>query len=41
MWNLKNNTMNLFTKQRQTWKWETNLWLLTIKAGRDKLGNWD
>ena len=33
--------MNLFTKQKQTHRQKTNLWLPKGKEGRDKLGVWD
>ena len=34
--------MNLFTKQKQTYRQKTNLWLPKGKGGGiDKLGGWD
>ena len=43
MWNLKHDTMNLFTKRKvDSQTQETNLWLLKGKRwGKDKLRVWD
>ena len=42
VWNLiKMIQMNLFTKQRDSQAWKTNLWLPKGEGERDKLGVWD